>query len=197
MTRVRLIVVALTVAVAVGCSTHTVITPGPGGGPTHAQLVAAARLRPCPQSSAGAVVGGLPDVTLPCLGHGPAVHLAGLAGHLQVVNLWGSWCEPCQAEEKYLSAAYLALHRKVQFLGIDTVDDADSALDFDAHVSPPVRFPSVSDPDRKVLTALHFPGPPETLFLDRSGRIVHTNRVPYTSTRQVEADISTYLHVAA
>jgi thiol-disulfide isomerase/thioredoxin len=196
MTRAWLGVVALALAVSTACSSHTAISPGPSGGPTHAELVAAAHLRACPASSSAVVTGGLPDVTLACLGDGPAVHLAGLTGKPFVVNLWGSWCEPCQAEEKYLSSAYQAVHGKVGFLGVDTVDDPDSALDFDAHVSPPVHFPSVSDPDKKVLTALHFQGPPETVFLDRSGRIVHTNTVPYASTRQVQADIATYLHVS-
>jgi len=143
------------------------------------------------------VAGGLPDVTLACLGNGPAVHLAGLTGHPTVVNLWGSWCEPCQAEEKFLSEAYNKTGGHVQFLGVDTIDSADSALDFDAHVTPPVRFPSVSDPDKKVLLALHFQGPPETVFVDTSGRIVHVNRVPYTSTTAITADIATYLHVPA
>jgi thiol-disulfide isomerase/thioredoxin len=162
------------------------------------QLIATANLRPCPKSSPTAVPGGLPNVTLACLGNGPAVHMAGLTGMPTVVNLWGSWCPDCQTEEPYLSSAYDKTHQHVRFLGVDTVDDADSALDFDAHgVTPPVRFPSVSDPDKKVLLGLHFPGPPETLFLDSAGHIVHTNTVPYRSTAAVLADISTYLHVSA
>jgi thiol-disulfide isomerase/thioredoxin len=167
-------------------------TEGSGASP---RLIHEARLAHCPTSSATAVSGGLPDVTLPCLGAGPAVHMAGLTGAPTVVNLWGSWCEPCQAEEKYLSSAYDATSGKVRFLGVDTVDDADSALDFDAHVTPPVHFPSVFDPDKKVLLDLHFTGPPESLYLNAAGKVVHINRVPYASTAAVMADISRYLHV--
>jgi thiol-disulfide isomerase/thioredoxin len=184
-------------AVATACSSNgEVTTPGPNGvNPSLTQLIAKADLRPCPSSSAAVVPGGLPDVTVPCLGRGPAVHMAGLTGTPTVVNIWGSWCVPCQAEEKYLSSAYNATHRQVRFLGVDTVDDAASALDFNAHVRPPVRFPSVSDPDKKVLVGLHFPGPPETLYVSAAGRIVHVSRVPYTSTAQVKHDIATYLNV--
>jgi thiol-disulfide isomerase/thioredoxin len=141
------------------------------------------------------VPGGLPDVTLPCLGNGPPVRMAGLTGRPTLVNLWGSWCVPCQAEEKYLSSAYDQTRGKVRFLGVDTVDQADSALDFDAHVSPPVHFPSVFDPDKKVLLGLHFTGPPRTVLLDSSGRIVHTRNTPYPSTAAVLTDIATYLRV--
>jgi cytochrome c biogenesis protein CcmG/thiol:disulfide interchange protein DsbE len=184
--------------VATACSSHTdVTTPGPNGAnPNLAQLIAAADLRPCPPSSTAAVTGGLPDVTLSCLGRGPAVHMAGLTGKPTVLNIWGSWCIPCQAEEKFLSSAYDASRRHVRFLGVDTVDAADSALNFATHVQPPVHFPSVFDPDKKVLLGLHFQGPPETVYLDAAGRIVHVNRVAYTSTTQVTHDIATYLHVS-
>ena len=181
---------------ATACSSQAAVTPGPNGTtPDLTKLIMAAHLRPCPSSSTAAVTGGLPDVTLSCLGHGPSVHMAGLTGQPTVINIWGSWCIPCQAEEKFLSSAYNAVHRQVRFLGVDTVDQADSALDFDAHVQPPVHFPSVFDPDKKVLLGLHFPGPPETVYLDAAGHVVHVNRVPYTSTKQVTHDIAAYLHI--
>jgi cytochrome c biogenesis protein CcmG, thiol:disulfide interchange protein DsbE len=193
--RPAMLLVAATLTTACG-SGGGATPPGPNPNPDLTTLVATADLDPCPPSAATAVSGGLPDVTLSCLGKGPAVHMAGLTGTPTVVNIWGSWCVPCQAEEKYLSAAYDRTHRHVRFLGVDTVDQADSALDFAAHVRPPVHFPSVFDPDKKVLLGLHFQGPPETVYVDRSGAIVHVNRVPYTRTSEVIADIARYLHVA-
>jgi thiol-disulfide isomerase/thioredoxin len=195
--KLRGVALAALMAVA-ACSSSggsTPTSPGPHGTGATPALIAAAHLRPCPRSSPSAATGGLADVTLACLGTGPAVHMAGLVGQPTVVNIWASWCEPCQAEEKYLSSAYKAVGTKVRFLGVDTVDQADSALDFDAHVAPPVRFPSVFDPNKKVLLGLHFPGPPETVYLDRAGHIVHVNTVPYRSTTQVTHDIATYLNV--
>jgi thiol-disulfide isomerase/thioredoxin len=197
MSRRWLVAALLLAATACSSSDSTSIPPGPHGTGATPALIAAAHLRPCPGSSPTAATGGLPDVTLDCLGHGPAVHMAGLTGTPTVVNIWGSWCEPCQAEEKYLSVAYNTVRAKVRFLGVDTVDEADSALDFDAHVTPPVHFPSVFDPDKKVLLGLHFQGPPETVYLDRAGHVVHVNTVPYRSTAQVRHDIATYLHVTA
>jgi cytochrome c biogenesis protein CcmG, thiol:disulfide interchange protein DsbE len=192
---------AALLALLAGCSSSgaSPIEPGPGGSnPTHAQLVAKADLSPCPPSSATPVSGGLPNVTLPCLGTGPQVHLAGLSGTPLVVNIWGSWCPPCQAEMRYLSSAYDADRGTVRFLGVDTVDDVNSALDFDAHVTPPVHFPSVVDEDRKVILDAHLPpSPPITLLVSADGRIVHTQHGAYTSTAAVQSDIAKYLHVTA
>ena len=52
-------------------------------------LKAATHIAPCPTSVAGTegVPGGLPDMTLPCLGGGRSVDLAGLRGPL-LVNFW-------------------------------------------------------------------------------------------------------------
>jgi thiol-disulfide isomerase/thioredoxin len=186
----------IALALGAGCSTHA---SGAGGldlhNPTHTQLVAKAALAPCPASTAAAVSGGLPNITLACLGQGPQVRLSGLAGKPTVVNVWGSWCVPCQAEMQYLSSAFNADRSAVRFLGVDTVDDADSALDFDAHVTPPVHFPSVFDENRKVELALHLEGTPDTVFVASDGQIVHTHLGAYYSTAQLQADISRYLHV--
>jgi cytochrome c biogenesis protein CcmG, thiol:disulfide interchange protein DsbE len=193
--RVAFVGCAVLLAATSGCAGHHhSAAQEPSTGATHA-LIAAADLARCPTSATTPVSGGLPNVTLSCLANGPAVRLAGLTGTPTVVNIWGSWCGPCQAEETYLSSAYDKTRDKVRFLGVDTEDEADSALSFDAHVKPPVHFPSVFDPDKKVLLDLHFVGPPETLYVDAAGRIVYINRVPYTSTSEVTADISKYLHV--
>jgi thiol-disulfide isomerase/thioredoxin len=159
-------------------------------------LLRAAHLKPCPQSSATPIAGGLPEVTLSCLGDGPAVHLAGLTGRPTVVNIWGSWCVPCQAEAKYLSSVYDADQAKVRFLGVDTEDSVNSALSFGAHVSPPIRYPSVVDPDKKVLIGVHAaPGPPVTLFVNAAGKVVHVHPGEYPSAAALRTDLATYLRV--
>jgi thiol-disulfide isomerase/thioredoxin len=170
-------------------------TAASSSGPARAALVSAADLAPCPPSSASGH-DGLPTVTLLCLGRGPAVHLNGLAGRPTVVNVWGSWCVPCQAESGYLATAYDTDKSHVRFLGVDTQDESDSALDFATHVAPRMRYPSVVDPDKAVLLGLHVaPGPPETAFVSSAGRLVHVNAGAYTSYAQLQHDIATYLHV--
>ena len=143
------------------------------------------------------MAGGLPDVTLTCLGNGPPVHLAGLTGKPTVVNVWGSWCMPCQTEEKYLSSAYDATARQgpiPRHRHRRTTPTARSTSTLTS--TPPVRFPSVFDPDKKVLLGLHSRVRRRRAFLDRAGRIVHVTRVPVHEHRgSSRADIATYLHV--
>jgi thiol-disulfide isomerase/thioredoxin len=162
-------------------------------------LVKQADLSPCPTSSAApaAASGGLPKLTLECLGNGPSVHLAGLSGKPEVVNVWASWCGPCQLEAPYLSKAYAADRSKVGFLGIDSADTWDSALNFEAvGVKPHAPYPSVYDEDHKAMNALHQAGPPLTAFVAASGQVVHIERGQITSLAELQRDIATYLHVA-
>lgn len=204
MTVVRLAAAALVVLSLAGCSGSSA-----GGGsfpapsfspnPKHSELVAAAGLDPCPPSQSASVSGGLPDVTLPCLGNGPAVHLAGLVGKPLVLNIWATWCGPCQAETRYLSTVYDELKPRVRFLGVDTEEsDHDSALAFAPHVRPPMRYPSVVDDDKSVLLGLHGPvAVPSTVFVDASGKVVHRVSAPYRDAAALQADISRYLGVTA
>lgn len=192
----RVVVAVGVMFVAVGCSAGSSSPHRDTGDAGIARLVDRAHLDPCPPSSATPVKGGLPDVTLPCLGQGPEVHLAGLTGTPSVVNVWGSWCVPCQEESSALSTVYDALRSKVRFLGVDTEDSPGSALDFGAHVTPPVRYPSVVDNNRAVLLGLaKAAGPPETAFVDASGVVVHVHTGPYHDAAELRSDIATYLHV--
>ena len=200
MTAVRLAVLALATLLTAGCSgASSDVTPSPSFSPNpkHSQLVRAAQLDPCPPSQAASVTDGLPDLTLPCLGRGPDVHLAGLVGKPLVLNIWGTWCGPCQAETRYLSTVYDELRPRVRFLGVDTEEsNPDSALAFAPHVRPPMRYPSVIDNDKAVLLGLHGPiGVPSTVFVDASGKVVRQVSAPYRSADALRADISRYLGV--
>ena len=184
--------------VAAGCTSSGRSDAGPHypANPDHTRLVAAARLEPCPSTAGPAVSGGLPDVTLPCLGNGPKVHLAALTGTPTVVNLWGSWCGPCQKETPYLQQAHTRLGAKVRFLGVDTEDQPDSALDFAAHVRPPMRYPSVVDDNKAVLLGVHGPtGVPMTLFVRADGTVASTHPGEYRSVADVLADVRKYFGV--
>lgn len=199
MTVAARLAVAAAVAALAGCTSGDRSPSGPPSlpsNPSRSHLVAVARLDPCPTSRA-ASGSALPDVTLPCLGMGPAVHLAGLAGAPTVVNVWGSWCGPCQSEAPHFAAVYDAVKGRVRFLGVDDEDDPNSALDFAAHVRPPIRYPSVVDEDKKVLLALHETAVPMTVFVAPSGRIAHLTLGPYRSSAALRADIRRYLGVAA
>jgi thiol-disulfide isomerase/thioredoxin len=185
--------------VVAGCSGGA--SPSQSGAPrihVRADLVRRADLDPCPPSAGPAAGDGLPDVTLPCLGNGPSVRLAAVRGRPLLVNIWGSWCGPCQKETPFLARAYDRLRGSVRFLGVDTEDDPNSALDFAAHVSPPMRYPSVRDDNKKVLLGLHLVSAvPSTVFVTATGKIAHVSTGPYLDESTLLADIHRYLGVAA
>jgi cytochrome c biogenesis protein CcmG, thiol:disulfide interchange protein DsbE len=204
--RSRLVVLLLVVAaVGAACGGHsTQSTRTVGGGPAVTQdasttkLIKAANLAPCPTSSSHAVSHGLPDITLRCVGNGPAVNLAGLTGEPSVVNVWASWCTQCFPEFPYLVDLSKQLAGKVRFLGVDTGDTDGGALSFAAALKPAMHYPSVSDPNHEVIDGLAVaPGPPETAFVNSAGTVVHVHPGAYSSLAALRRDLATYLHVGS
>ena len=87
----------------------------------------------------------LPDVTLPCLGGGPAVPLPALAGPA-VVPVWAQWCGPCREELPWFEQLHQAAGDRLTVVGINWQDvQPEGALTFAAEAG--VTFPSLADPD--------------------------------------------------
>lgn len=178
------------------------VTPAPGttggtvSGPppsAPADLVAAADLADCPVTDPDASPreDGLPDLTLPCLGDGPDVRLAGLRGAPTVVNLWASWCTPCRDEMPLF--ADLAATGTVRVVGISVQDDPGASLsllaDVDAH------YASVLDYDGSTKAALRWVGLPMTLFVSADGVVTHVERGQITSAEQLDSLVAQTLGV--
>lgn len=164
--------------------------------PAPADLVAAADLVDCPVSDpeVPARADGLPDLTLPCLGDGPGVRLAGLRGTPTVVNLWASWCEPCRDELPLLADLSAAAGTSLRVLGIDVQDSPGSALSLLADTD--VHYASVRDDDTQTKAPLRWTGLPMTLFVDADGAITHVQRGTITSAEQLRQLVQEHLGVA-
>ena len=105
---------------------------------------------------------------------GSAFRLSDLAGHIVVLNVWGSWCGPCRAETPDLvRLARQHEDRGVRFVGIDTRDNLAAARAFVARYDVP--YPSVFDEDGRALLPFNHIIPsaavPSTLVIDPDGKV--------------------------
>jgi cytochrome c biogenesis protein CcmG, thiol:disulfide interchange protein DsbE len=109
--------------------------------------------------------------------------LGQLRGTPVVVNMWGSWCPPCNDEAPLLRDAHTRFGDRVQFLGIDIEDSVAAARAFMRRFG--WSFPSVRDPDfpSSFRPGLGFAAQPNTLFYDASGDLVSTWQGPLTVDR--------------
>jgi cytochrome c biogenesis protein CcmG, thiol:disulfide interchange protein DsbE len=162
-----------------------------GGGPTGER---AGDVAPCPPSQdVAARPDGLPDLTLECLGDGPAVTLSGVRGTPVVVNVWASWCPPCAREMPVLEKVRRETRGDVRFLGVDLLDSPGAARAAAADFG--MGFPSVQDPDGEARRALEVPGPPVTLLVDAQGRVVHREVGEITSAGALRGLLEEHLGV--
>jgi cytochrome c biogenesis protein CcmG, thiol:disulfide interchange protein DsbE len=117
--------------------------------------------------------------------------LARLQGYPVVVNKWASWCGPCQSEFPAYQQAAVAYGKRVAFVGIDGKDHDPAARAFLRRF--PVTYPSYTDPSesiaRSIQAATYYP---QTVYFNRSGKIVFDHAGPYLSAAALEKDIRRY-----
>jgi thiol-disulfide isomerase/thioredoxin len=96
------------------------------------------------------------------------------AGEILVVNVWGSWCGPCNKEAPTfakVSKAYAS--KNVQFLGIDVRDDPASGQSFNRKFG--ITYPSIDDSAGRTLLGFAKSLPsqaiPTTWIIDAKGRV--------------------------
>lgn len=113
-----------------------------------------------------------------------------VVGHPAVVNVWASWCAPCNEEAPIIQRVALDHAREVAFLGVDLRDSRSGAAKFLKRY--PVTFPSVEDPDGEVYNALRLLGQPATAFYDAGGKRTYIHQGPYESVAAFDADVRRY-----
>jgi cytochrome c biogenesis protein CcmG/thiol:disulfide interchange protein DsbE len=116
-----------------------------------------------------------PAFSLPTLGaDGEAtapLSLDSLRGRVVLVNFWATWCEPCESEMPAMERLYAALPRdefELVAISIDEAGDSVRAFQDEYRLS----FPILLDPQSAVYDAYQTMGVPESLLVDRDGRIV-------------------------
>ena len=98
--------------------------------------------------------------------------LANERGTPVVVNIWASWCTPCQVETPELVQAHGVWGDRVRFIGVDAQDDRSGAERFLSDYR--VTYPSVFNPANDIAVSFGLFSPPATLFFDADGTLVKT-----------------------
>ncbi|NYJ73524.1 TlpA family protein disulfide reductase [Allobranchiibius huperziae] len=110
-------------------------------------------------------------------------------GKVVVLNVWGSWCGPCQTEFADLQKAWTQLKasgQPVVMMGLDFKEGADTALATTRERG--MTYPSLQYGDGRTIAALggNFKNsPPTTLVLDSQHRVAARVTGPVDSTTLV------------
>ena len=184
---------ALLMAVAVattGCDPDDLPTPHRNeidvNTPKLVQAKQDAGIEDCVPGTGAHVDGGLPALTLPCLGGGPDVDLSALRGPM-LVSLWAYWCEQCRDEMPILQRFHETYGGQVPLLGVDYLDpQVGGAMALMAETG--ATYPSVADPYGDLSAQSPLPvirGLPYLLFVDRNGVVTHIKPGPVDSQQEL------------
>jgi cytochrome c biogenesis protein CcmG/thiol:disulfide interchange protein DsbE len=120
-----------------------------------------------------------PNPTLPALDTGKPVSLASYRGQVVVLNFWASWCTPCRSEAPLLEKWEPELKAtRATVVGVDVLDVTSDAKGFIKKFG--LSYPQLRDADGSKLGGFSVTGYPETIVLDRSGKVAGHYRGPVT-----------------
>jgi thiol-disulfide isomerase/thioredoxin len=197
----RLLAVLVLVSALTACNPKDLPTPNKSridvNTPELVQAKKAAGVEDCVAGTGKAVDGGLPAVTLPCLGGGPDVDLATLRGPM-VVSLWAYWCEQCRDEMPVLQQFHQRYSDQVAVLGVDYLDpQVTGALALMAETG--ATYPSLADPDGDLSAQQPFPvirGLPYLAFVDADGVVTFVKAGAVQSVPELVGLVKQHLGIA-
>jgi thiol-disulfide isomerase/thioredoxin len=92
-----------------------------------------------------------------------------------LINFWASWCGPCRKEMPILEQLHKAYKTKgVQLVGVNVEPNSDDAKKY--LQATPVSFPILLDRESTVSKLYQVQGMPNTVILDRTGKVRYIHR---------------------
>ena len=120
---------------------------------------------------------------------GQTINTKDLLGKVVVVNLWASWCTPCESEAADLESAwqYYQPGGQVVFLGVDYVDTEPEAKAYLKKFN--ITYPNGPDLGTRISQEFRIRGVPETYIIDRQGKLAASQIGPFNNLDEIKAVI--------
>jgi len=114
-----------------------------------------------------------------------SINLSDLQGKVVILNVWASWCKPCEQEAPELQAFWEEYQDKgVVLIGVDYVDTPSGAFTYLKKFK--ITFPNAPDLQSAISSTLNRKmGVPETYFIDRDGILHYVQVGPFTSVQDI------------
>ena len=120
----------------------------------------------------------------------PQMKLSDLRGKVVLINIWASWCKPCEQEAPDLQEAWEFYKDSgdVVFVGVDYVDTPAGAEEYLTNFN--ITFPNAPDLKSNISSILNRQmGVPETYLIDREGILRNIKIGPFTSVDEIKSVI--------
>jgi cytochrome c biogenesis protein CcmG/thiol:disulfide interchange protein DsbE len=116
---------------------------------------------------------------------GQTYNLADLRGKVVVLNMWASWCKPCEQEAADLEAAWRHYQPRgdVVFLGVAWTDTDKKSLEYLEKFD--ITYPNGPDLGTRIAQAYRITGVPETYIIDRDGVLSYVKFSPFLSVDEI------------
>ncbi len=128
-------------------------------------------------SSAQSQSGEAPDFALQDYG-GKAVRRADFAGKPLVINSWAAWCPFCREELPAFAAAQKEFGDKVTIIAVDRAESLRVAKGYTDRQGTTGKLIFLLDPSDSFYQSIGGFSMPETIFVDKEGKIVDHKRGP-------------------
>ena len=124
------------------------------------------------------------EVVAECLDSSPGVNVAAIKGPA-IINVWGSWCDPCKEELKYFSEYFQTKDPQVQLIGVDVEEKRIEDGRMFARTNG-IMWPNTYYADGS--TRKYFGmGVPVTWFIDDAGKVLYKKIGPIKSTEELRS----------
>lgn len=116
-----------------------------------------------------------------------------LKGKVVLLNIWASWCKPCEEEAADMEAAWRSYAGRddVLFLGVAWTDTDKKSLEYLTRFD--ITYPNGPDLGTRISQAYRITGVPETFIIDRDGKLVYVKFSPFLSVQEIQAAIDPLL----